>query len=66
MLVGPAQAARILQGTSAQYELPVRLVVTQYRTDVECDHRSFRLVFESISLLRGDVVAVGEARDMGC
>lgn len=65
-LVGPERTAKIIHGDAARYELPVRVIVKQYRTNVECDHRSYGIAFESIALLKEEVLAGGEAKDIGC
>lgn len=65
-LIGEEKAGLVLQGTAPRFEIPVRIVITRFRTDVECDHRSYGVTYESISALRQEVFAIGEAKDIGC
>jgi hypothetical protein len=65
-LIGAKRTAMVLNGKEPRFELPVRIMVTSFHTDVECDHRSYSIAYKSISLLGQELIAAGDANDLGC
>ena len=65
-LVGKLEAHAVLFGNATRFELPVQVVMQSLRTDVECDHRRYSIEVESITARNGPLLAIGDARNIGC
>jgi hypothetical protein len=65
-LVGRQKAMNIVLSKTPHYEMPVSIVLTEFSTSVECDHRSYSMGYSSMRLLRPKVVALTEGQGTGC
>lgn len=65
-LLGAERANGVLQGSAPRYEFPVEVVLKEYTSSIECDHRSYGMAYSTIRLLAQETVAQDKTKNFGC
>jgi hypothetical protein len=65
-LIGAASVEQLLRSKPPRYEVPATLRLRELFTSVECDHRAYSIRYDQLRLLGADLIAMGEAKNIGC
>ena len=65
-LIGKKRTRAVLQGFAPRFEFPVALTLRSFSSGIDCDHRQYTLAIESIVLLKPDVLALNNVKNIGC
>ena len=65
-VVGNAEAQALVKGTQGRFEFPARVTIREFRTDVECDHRSYSAEVLAIERVEAKLVALSDGGEHGC
>lgn len=65
-LIGRRGFSQVANGKLARYEYPAEIVIKEFSTGVDCDHRSYSVEVVQVRLLRPERVALAQHKNLGC